>query len=221
MVKKESFWIALVVTLIIFFVGLLLGFYLENTRQSDLESVLANSEVNLLDEQLRGEISQRFNVDCNTAVKSTFSFADRIYNEALNLEKYDSASKFGNDLNMAHKRYDILRTLLWIQSIDLKKKCPNEFYTIVYLYEYQSDSLETKALQVTLSRELQDLKNKYPGDILLIPIAANTGVDAINLIKVDENITTLPVILVDENIKINKLLDISELENIVFKSNKQ
>lgn len=219
--KRESFLVALVLTIIIFVIGLLIGFYLENSRQSGLETVLSNSEVNLLDEQLRGQISSEFDIDCSLAIRNTFTFADRIYNEAVTLEEYDTASKFQNQLKILHKRYDLLRTILWLQSIELKKKCPGEFHTIVYLYEYDAENVETKALQVTMSNQLQDLKNKYPGDVLLIPIAGNMGVDSINLIKENKNVKSLPAVLVDENIKIDKLLEMKELENVVFNYNKQ
>jgi hypothetical protein len=219
--KKGAFFVALVLTIIIFIVGLLLGFYLESWRQSDLETVLSNSEVNLLDEQLRGEISQKFDINCRIAVSNTFAFADRIYAESLSLEEYDTASKFQNQLKSLHKRYDILRTILWLQSIDLKKKCPGEFHTIVYLYEYNTDIVKTKALQIAISKQLEELKNKYPGDVLLIPIAGNMNVDSINLIKENENIHNLPVIIVDENTKISELLEMKELENVVFNYNKQ
>jgi hypothetical protein len=108
-----------------------------------------------------------------------------------------------------------------LQSIDLKKKCPGEFHTIVYLYEYNTDIVKTKALQIAMSKQLEELKNKYPGDVLLIPIAGNMNVDSINLMKENENIHNLPVIIVDENTKISELLEMKELENVVFNYNKQ
>lgn len=219
--RRESFFVAFVLTVIIFAIGLLLGFYLESSRQSGLETALSNSEVNLLDEQLRGQISSGFDINCDLAIKSTFTFADRIYQEAVTLEEYDTASKFENQLKILHKRYDLLRTVLWLQSIELKKKCPGEFHTVVYLYEYNTDNVETKALQVAISKQLQDLKSKYPGDVLLIPIAGNMGVDSVSLIRENKGISTLPTILVDENVRIDKLLDMKEIENVVFNYNKQ
>ena len=49
--SKHVFWQALVFTVIIFAMGLILGFYLESSRTNEVELRLLGSEVNLLDEQ--------------------------------------------------------------------------------------------------------------------------------------------------------------------------
>ena len=214
--SKHAFWQALVFTAVVFVLGLMLGFFLENSRASEIELNLIHSEINLLDEQLRNRVINELNVSCSLAVDSTFEFADRIYAEAVKLEKYDSASKFTDDLKIIHKRYDLLRVILWSDAARLRKNCGEDFHTVVYFFNYNSEDLNVKAEQATFSRLLVDLKDKYPGDILLIPIAGNLELESITLAKEFYDIES-PAILIDDKRVIDEIVTFNELENTVFK----
>ena len=172
-----------------------------------------------MDEQLKENVIQEFNISCNLAKNSTFNFADKIYEEALRLEKYDSASKMKDTLTIFHKRYDLLRILLWTNSMKIRSKCHSDFHTIVYLYDYDTRDISKKAEQIAMSNLLLDFKYKYPQETLLIPIAANLNIESINLIKEEYNVTNSPVIIIDESMVIRSLPTFNGLENIVFQSN--
>ena len=217
--SKNVFLQALIVTVIVFIIGLVLGFTLESNRVDKTELALLESEINLLDEQIRTLNIKIFNISCNQATRSTFDFADKIYQEALQLEKYDVASKFANELKIIHKRYDLLRMLLWTRSIEIKKECSQEFHTTVYLFEYGTEDINQKARQSSVSRLLLDLKNKHGNKILLIPIAANLELESVNLVLEKYDISTLPAIIVDEDKVVKESVTFQELEDIVFEKN--
>ncbi|MBU0907230.1 MAG: hypothetical protein KKE05_03680, partial [Nanoarchaeota archaeon] len=180
---------------------------------------LMNSEISLLDEQIRSLNIETFNVSCDLAVESTFSFADRIYQEAQLLEKYDSSSKFTDELKIVHRRYDLLRTLLWAHSIETKNKCPQQYHTVVYLFDYASEDFDKKARQAAISRLLTDIKGEYGNSILLIPIAANLELESINLIKERYSLTEAPAIIIDEHKVVTKDITFTELRDIIFEQN--
>ena len=214
--SKSVFWQALVFTVIIFGVGLLLGYYLESSRASKVELNLLNSEVALLDEQIRGRIIEDSNVSCEVAIGSTFAFADKIYGEALALEKYDSSSKFNKEIMIVlHKRYDILRMMLWDESLKLKKRCPS-FHTVIYLFEYSPENIEIKGRQGYFSNLLLDVKNNNPGKILLIPIAANLDLASIDVAMEIYGINELPSIIIDEKKVVNNIITLEEIEKMIF-----
>ncbi|MBS3092794.1 hypothetical protein J4466_05240 [Candidatus Pacearchaeota archaeon] len=196
--NKNAFWQALIFTIIIFVVGFIFGFFLEVFRGDKMELVLLNSEINLLDEQLRANTGDYFNITCNETKEGLFNFADRIYYEAIKLEKYENSERFSETLFLIHKRYDLLRMMLWSESIKAKKECTSDFHTVVYLYEYDIEDLGKQSKQVFFSRLLFDLKTKNPDKILLIPLAVNTELDSVNLSVRNYNISTYPVIIVDE-----------------------
>ena len=63
--SKNVFWQALLSAVLIFGVGILLGVWIEHGRNTTLENGLLTSEINVLDSQLLGQVSQNFNVGCN------------------------------------------------------------------------------------------------------------------------------------------------------------
>lgn len=214
--NKGAFWKALVFTVIVFGFGLIVGSFFENSRVDSVERSLINSELNLADEQVRNNLIENMNLSCDNIKRSTFDFADRIYAEAVQLEEYDAATKFTGSLKVLHKRYDLLRMMLWSESVNVKKRCGNDFHTVVYLYNYEVDDVNKKALQSSFSRILIDLKNNHPDDILLIPMAVNLNVDSINLAVSPYEFGDYPAIVIDENKTITELVDYEVLEKAVF-----
>jgi hypothetical protein len=216
MVDKHVFWQALIFTVIIFIIGLIFGYFLESYRADRIELDVMGSEINMLDEQIRGTIASSSNVSCDLAIKSTFAFADKVYGEALKLEKYDAASKLDKDaLSIIHKRYDLLRMMLWQESIKVRKRCGG-FHIIVYFFKYDSENVELRAEQSFYSRLLTDIKNKHPAEVLLVPIAANMDIASVDLAKASYGISKLPAILVDEREVVSSIITLDELEKIVF-----
>ena len=218
-VSRHVFWQALVFTVVIFVIGLVAGFFLEVSRSSSIENAVAKSETSLLDEQLRNRAIGSLNVSCAEAIDSTFAFADSIYSEAQQLEQYGTSSTFTDSLISLHKRYDLLRTMLWFESIDLRGKCQGSFHTVVYFYDFDTDDVSVKAKQVFFSRALADLKNRNPGNVLLIPIARNLDLESVRVASDEFGVTTSPAIVIDEKTKVYEINSYDEFEKLVLQSN--
>lgn len=217
--SKHVFWQALIFTIIIFGIGLIFGYYLESSRLGRVELNLLGSEISLLDEQMRGRIVGEYNLSCDLAKASTFTFADKIYDDAAKLEEYEASSKFTTEtLREIHKRYDLLRTMLWEESIGLKSRC-QDFHTVVYFFNYASDDIDLRAKQEFFSRLLVDVKNNHPDEILLIPIAANLDLASVELAIENYNISETPAILIDENKVVSDIVTLDEMENFIFQDN--
>jgi len=213
---RHVFWQALVFTIIIFAVGLIFGFYLESSRASTVEVNLLGSEVNLLDEQLRGKIVESSNLSCGVALDSTFAFADKVYEEALKLEQYESSSKFNQETMLVlHRRYDLLRTMFWLEAVTLKKRCPS-FHTVVYFFNYNTNDIKMKAKQSFFSNLLRDIKEENAGKILLIPIAADLDLAAVDIAMQTYKVNSSPMILIDETKRVNDVITQKELNDLIF-----
>ena len=215
--NKSSFWQALFSATILFIAGLVIGVYLENYRGAETQEILLNSEINILDSKIMGEISETFDIDCEKQSEKISEFADNIYYEAILLEKYDSSSSLTKITKSLHRKYDLLRLILWKDATELKKRCPSNFHTIVYLYQFENPSNEVKSKQIAFSRYLSDIKDKYGAKIILIPIAGDTELNSIDLIKDKYELKNYPLVIIDETTLIREIEDLTRIEqNIDF-----
>jgi hypothetical protein len=211
--QKYVFIEALVITIIIFALGVMAGFLLENWRTSKVDVLYQNSEVNLLDVKVQTEIYSNWNFDCKSAVKENIDFANRIYDEAKQLEKYQKASILTESLIVSHEKYDLLRAMLLLNSVKIKEKCNASYHDVVYLYKYRDKNPNIIAKESVFSNLLVDLKAKKGDEVLLIPMAADNELASVKLILSTYNVSTdeLPVVVIDGKIKINKVENINDL----------
>ena len=217
--SKNSFWQALVVTIFVFIAGLVLGFYIELSNVGKSDMLIRSSEVDFLDQQIKvSSLSSDINFNCENARKNVFDFADQIYKDATKFEEEDAQSKLTEDQrDILHKRYDLLRLNLWLESLKLREKCDENFHVILYFFDYSSPDIDVRSEQRILSLVLLDLKYKYPNKVLLLPIAANMDLGSIDMIKENYNISSSPTLIIDESLVIDYLLTSDELEKILFK----
>jgi len=209
--RKNVFWQALLSAILIFGIGIFLGVAFEQSRNNSVEEILLGSEVNVLDSQLLANIGNNFNLSCEVGIEKVVEFADEIYGEANQLEDYDENSQFTDVLEILHKRYDLLRLLLWQQAINLKEKCAGEYHTVVYFYQFKDPDLKLRSEQIAFSRALEDLKEEYGSRIILIPIAGDLELNSINAVKSSYGIDEYPVVVVDERVVIRSLEELRSI----------
>lgn len=194
----DSFWKAFFLSTIIFLVGLNLGVFIENSGLDEIERAVIASEVELYDSNIRSSIIQNYNQSCDTSIENTFLIADKIYGEVQSLESLDKSSSIVAGFNEMHKRYDLLRTQLWLDASRLKDNCDNDFNLIIYLYEYDAKDPEIVSLQMLYASITQEIKNNYREDVLLIPIAHNMDLNSLTML-VDSYGTELKTSIIVNN----------------------
>lgn len=221
--SKNAFWQALIITVFVFIAGLVLGFYVELSNVSKSDLMIRSAEIDLMDQQIKiSGLNNNFNFNCDIAKKNLFNFADEIYLDIAEFEEEDGQSKFTvNQRTVLHKRYDLLRVNLWMEALEIKERCDENFHTVIYLFDYGSKDVDIKSQQRVLSLVLMDLKYAYPEEVLLIPIASNLDLGSVEVIKHNYNISQAPVIIIDESSVITSLVSLEELEKSVFDSKKK
>jgi len=215
--EKHVFWEALIITLVIFGAGIVAGILLENWRVGKVDYLYRQSEIVLLDLRALGELTSSVNLDCDESIEQNRVFADRIFKEAELLAKYEGAQNLKEDLDIEHKKYDVLRSILWKNSIELRKKCKADFHTVVYIYDYNEPTIDTKAKQGVFSRVLSDLKEEKGSEIVLIPLAGDNNLSSVGLMMGLYNVSEqeLPVVLIDEKTKINEVASVEDFVDIL------
>lgn len=192
------FWQALIICIVIFGLGVFLGYLMEAGRVSKIADLYQESEISFLNINVQDKILSSRNFDCNSYLEEITAFADNIYGEAKLLERYDDSAKFTPSLLAQHKKYDLLRAWLWSDLIQFKNKCPSNVSSIVYFYDYKSGSMEKEDLQRVFSKKLEMLKNEKGNSIILIPIAGNMNLSSVNLLIKNYGIKSFPAVIIDE-----------------------
>ena len=210
--QKIVFLYALIGTLVVFNIGIFMGYMLESSRIEKINDMYANTEMKILDQITQSDSIELLDFDCDSLIEENINFGDGIFEEALMIQKYEDANIFSKEIVAQHKRFDLLRTLFWVNSIKIKEKCNSGYHNIVYFYQYNEPTIEQKARQNFLSNLLSELKSKYGDEIMLIPISADNDIPSVNLLVKKYNITELPVILVDEKFLIADAESKEEIE---------
>ena len=215
--QKHVFWMALVSAIIVFIIGISIGMVIENRRVNKVDYFYANSELELLDIKTWDQLLDLEDINCEKAIEENINFADRIYEESKILDRFEKASKLSDSLILRHKKYDLLRTLFWINAIKIKKVCDADYHNVVYIYDYLDPSLDTKAKQSVFSKLLGEVKDNKGSEVMLIHFAGDLELSSIRLLMSLYNVTEeeLPVILIDEEIKITELRTTKQIEELL------
>lgn len=195
--KKHVFWQAFFLTTLFFFLGLVLGIYLEQTRIDNTNIAFYQSEASLYDSFALGKLLDNPLVSCGDLKMAGVDFANQIYEEARELERFDNSNKLTDSLKTIHRKYDLLRTLLWMNMIEVKENC-GKINTVVYLYKYNADDIKIRSKQIVWSRILQDLKNQRGNEVILIPIAADQDIVSLDYLVRTYGVREFPAVVLNE-----------------------
>jgi len=196
--KRYVFLQALLLTVVMFIIGMYIGITFEDRNLDKAETYFSQSEISLMDITALNNLLDSETVSCEVLKQSNFDFANKIYREAQLLDLYEKAGKVTDDFLFIHRKYDLLRTLLWINAIEVKNKCEGNFSTVVYLYNYETDDLIIKAEQRVWSKVLLDLKQDQPEEVLLIPIAISDEFISLETLTISLGVTGYPVAIINE-----------------------
>lgn len=210
--QKNVFWEALLLAGVIFVFGLLIGIAYENSKADEINEYYINSEISLMDIVAMNNLVELGNSDCGALINANLDFADRIYIEALLLEEYESAGKITEGMKLIHKKYDLMRTFLWINSMKISDKCGDNFSVVVYLYEYETEDLNKKAIQNVWSKILMELKHQEGENLILIPIAVDNNLIALQSLVGDYKLFSFPVVIINNQV-VSSLSSVEDLKS--------
>lgn len=186
---------------------------IETSNSSKISNLYLQSEISLADAMAASRLTEEFEFDCDAIKQSNINFADRVYEEARLLEEYEDSGKLTDNMVLLHKKYDLLRTLLWTSNQNSLERC-NNYNLIVYLYKYESENVTKKATQNVWSKIILDVKNQNE-DILLLPIAADQNLTSLDLLINDHNITQFPALVINNNHILYGLENVASIEQFL------
>tara|TARA_Y100000310_G_C20628418_1_gene787224 strand:+ start:997 stop:1671 length:675 start_codon:yes stop_codon:yes gene_type:complete len=215
MVKPQTdlFWKALIFTIIIFVIGVYLGIVLEESRLGAVQEEFDDLVIRWGDLRLQSYYYQSIDeISCEEAIDENLKFGDRVYEDGLLLEEYEQANRLTDKLEFEKKKYNLLKTEFYINSLVLKDKCNANYDVLVYFYLDGTEDLDLGAQQSTVSRVLGEVKEQYGPNLILIPLAADMDISVINILLDSYNIESFPSIWLDSGVVLE---GVHSLEDII------
>ena len=206
--SKKTFIEVLIISLCLFLLGILIGNLFENKNVEKINQFYLSSEISLSDQLA---LLQLENISCTVLKENNVNLANKIYEDAWVLEKYENSGKLTDTLRLVHKKYDLLRTFLWINNYQIFERCDQDFDLVVYLYEYDPEELAEIAEQKTWSKVLGDLKDVQGDTMVLIPIAVNMDITSLEVMLTEYEIPSYPAVIINNKEVITELKSVTEL----------
>lgn len=203
--KKHVFWEALVIVIVIFLGGLFVGMLIEAGNSNKVSNLYLQSEISLSDATATSQLIENQNLSCEAIKEGNINVANRIYEEAKLLELYEDSGKLTDSMKLLHKKYDLLRALLWTSNQKTLERCDN-YSLIVYLYDYGTEDTSKKAIQNVWSKILLDVRTQGH-DVLLLPIAASQNLTTVDYLVETYQVKQLPALVINNDKVIYELKD--------------
>ncbi len=206
---------AAIATTVVFISGIVFGMWLDETRLSSVRNTITKIETDLSDARLLSEYIQKLGGDaCNSALSQNLAFNQKIYQDGLSIENAIEASGMTPDLEQEQRKYVLLQTTFWLNSIELKYKCSFNYSNVVHLFD-QKDLTREEAIDNKLqSGVMLDLKEKCGSKIMLIPLAADLDLSVTDAIIKQHNIQKLPAVMIDSDKIFQGVTSLDELNNV-------
>lgn len=219
--QKDVFWKAAVLTILVFSLGMLVGYSFERGRVVEVEEDFNIMRLRQIDANLQTLYYNTMVVQdskfCEIAIDENIRFADELYEEGVKIEKYLDANKITEELLIDQKEYILFKTQFWLNAISLKRKCYADYVNVVYFYEQTSEDFEINTDQNVMSGMLFEIKQEYGPDIMLIPLAVDLNISTIDIAISQYKISEYPALLINEEIVMQGLHNKDEITEEIDK----
>ena len=187
-------------SLLIFFIGIVIGIWVDNVRLGSIRSALSEADINSYDARLLNSYIQKFGKEyCNVALEQNLAYNGKIYEEGRKIENKINANIFTPEVEQEWRRYTLLQTQFWLNSVELKEKCGFDFHTVVHLFKQKNTTRSEEINNKVQASILLDLKDKCGNKMMLIPITVDTNLVAVEAIAKQFDISEYPSVIVDES----------------------
>ena len=214
--QMSAYFRAGVITLLIFLAGLLFGVWLDNFRLAEIRQSFSQIEIETADASLLSQYFKTLGKDaCAQALQQNLDFNHRIYQDGQRIEKAIAASGLTPELELEQKRYVLLQTTFWFNSLELKKQCNFNYSTVVYLFAQKDLPATEQVTNKLQSGILLDLKEKCGNKIMLVPLEADLNLAIVQAIMKQYNVQKLPAIIINTNQTFQGLTTFQKLNEVV------
>ena len=215
MVKRKVNWriyiTAGIITLVVFSLGIGLGFLVSNEKYDIIRYDLENLQLNQKDIELEllliNSIGEK---SCDTLkyeIEKTASFSSELGEK---VSYYDREMIKNPEFYVLKKQYIMTLIEFWSYWELFKKNCNSSVNTVLYFYSIKNCD-ECQAQGFVLSF----LKQENPEKIMIFALDKDEDLYSLNLVKSIYNVTTVPTLVINDK-KYEGLKDINALKDLLI-----
>ena len=199
---------SLIITSIIFLIGMFVGYQFDNLRTNDVVENLRQSELDAQSYLTEQDFFENFGAyQCELAQPRLIDLSSRLGELGSNLVNYEKRSVFRQkDYNYLLRKYFLEEIKTYTLFSKLKQTCNRNNTLILYFFNPEDISSEQqgKVIDVFVKKHrgisVFSVNFKYQGDILT------------NNIKTYYNITMTPTVIINNAKRIDHFIDLEHLE---------
>lgn len=190
-------------TLIVFSVGIGIGIYLDSLRISFFASKFEEFQIDfsnlILEEMFFKSILAEEDRLCSIYNEKTTKLAEKAGKLGSYLESLREATKLKSyEFEILKQKYFLSNLQLWLHMIGLREKCNYNVTTILFFYTSLSKCDDCIAQGIILSR----LKKQNPDYYMIFAVDVDSKLGIVSTLKQYFNITQVPAVVINENIKL-------------------
>lgn len=196
-INRARYFVAAVMTISIFLLGLMLGLIVEDKRIRMSQADEKSQELEFKSMQLQYEYINQLSLENNCpAILETFEEnIENLEASRIRLENYLKSSKFNkDDFNRLKRDYTISQIQYWLFAKKKKQLCDSEDVSILYFFAEDKACPDCNEQSFVLTY----MKKLFGSDLLIFSVNTNfTQEPMISILEKSYNVTEYPTMLID------------------------
>ena len=206
---------AAILTAMVFIAGIAIGWYLDESRISFVQSKLDELQISFSNLALEEEFYNvmKFDKDslCRIYIQKANELALQAGKLGSYLETFREVNRFSlYDIEKLKEKYFVLNLQLWLYMKRLREECDYNATTILFFYTSAQRCNDCIAQGIVLDQ----LKKKMPEKYMIFALDVDSKLGIVNAIKTYFNVTTVPTIIINEKEKIEGFVSKEDLEEM-------
>lgn len=209
---KKAFIISGILTLLIFFAGLILGWSMNNYREED---IFRNIRINELDTQsyfLERDMIQGSNDVCQVLNSRIGNIQYMLTKISAQLPSSEESSFWQTEANLDYlkRKYFIAEVQFLVLLRDLKEKCGSSYVPILFFYTKDESTSNNQGFVLNWVNE------RYKDNVVILSFDKDyVDEPLINTLKVRYGVESPTTLIINEDIKREGFLSKGEIDGIL------
>ena len=193
-ISFKKYFVAFVLTLIIFSGGLLIGMMYENVRLNHSKQISLEEKVSLRSIHLQQNYIDSGLADCNSLNKILDTNLNELGRKMAEVLSYEKDSLFNEDeFNLVLRDYFLTEIQFLLTAQEIDQKCNNDNIKIVYFYDESSYDTQGDILGY--------IKKLFKSDVLIFSFNSEFKEEPmIQLLLTSYNVTEFPSVIIEDKL---------------------